>query len=115
MQWHLVYSNGFSDSDNPLYGLAIKNRATMSIQADEKTKLSSNKSKQVQHNKNTSLYYFNPNTRRAITLFGESKILTDKETKSLFWFDELKNFGYSSIDDESYCIIEFAPKIYKFF
>lgn len=79
------------------------------------TRISSNKSKQVQNNKNTSLYYFNPNTRRAITLFGESKILTDKKTKSSFWSDELKKFGYSSIDDESYCIIEFTPKAYKFF
>ncbi len=75
----------------------------------------SHKIEQVLKNNNVCLYYFNQHTRRAMTLFGEVDIIFDKEEKSKFWMDDWLTFGYNGKDDESYCIIKFLPKTYKYY
>lgn len=75
----------------------------------------SHKAEQIKNNKNICLYYFNQETRRAMTLFGDVEIITNQSEKEKFWMDEWINFGYTGKSDENYCVIKFAPKIYKYY
>ncbi|MDD2839688.1 MAG: pyridoxamine 5'-phosphate oxidase family protein [Rickettsiales bacterium] len=76
---------------------------------------SSHKIEQITANQNVCLYYFNSKTRMAVTLFGAAKELKDHDTKDKFWKDEWKNYGFTGKDDKDYVVIEFIPKIYKFY
>ena len=76
---------------------------------------SSNKIKQITKNSKTCLYYFNQNTRKAITLFGTSIELYDQKIKDDFWVDYLKNYGFKNKNDEDYIVIKFIPEKYKYF
>lgn len=76
---------------------------------------SSHKIEQITKNQNICLYYFNPNTRMAITLFGIAKEKTDKDSKDKFWRDDWKNYGFKEKTEKEYVIIEFVPKVYKFY
>ncbi len=75
----------------------------------------SHKAEQIKNNKNTCLYYFNPETRRAMTLFGDVEVISNQKEKEKFWMDEWKNFGYTGKEDETYCVIKFTPRIYKYY
>ncbi len=79
------------------------------------TNINSNKISQIKNNNNVCIYYFNPETRHSMTLFGIAEIIVSQEEKSKFWNDSWKNFGYSGKDDKNYCIIKFTPKQYKFY
>ena len=76
---------------------------------------SSNKIKQIKNNKNICLYYFNQNTRKAITLFGTSIELYNQKIKDDFWINYLKNYGFQNKNDKDYTIIKFVPQKYKYF
>mgnify|MGYP004685615651 CR=1 FL=1 len=75
----------------------------------------SHKIEQVKNNKNICLYYFNQETRHAMTLFGDVEVILDQTEKQKFWMDDWKSFGYSGKDDKTCCIIQFTPKIYKYY
>ena len=79
------------------------------------TDINSNKIAQIKQNNNICIYYFNPETHHAMTLFGIAEIIDSQEEKSKFWNDSWKNFGYTGKDDKNYCVIKFIPKIYKFY
>ncbi|HSQ97576.1 MAG TPA: pyridoxamine 5'-phosphate oxidase family protein [Rickettsiales bacterium] len=75
----------------------------------------SHKIQQITSNPRSCLYYFNPKTRMAITLFGTAKEFSDQNTKDKFWNDNWKQYGFKDKNDNEYTIIEFTPKIYKFY
>lgn len=79
------------------------------------TNKNSNKIQQIKNNNNVCIYYFNQETRKAMTLFGSIEIIESMNEKSKFWNDSWKNFGYIGKYDENYCVIKFTPKFYKFF
>lgn len=73
------------------------------------------KLEQVKKNNHVCLYYFNPTTRMAMRLFGRIEEIFDREKKDKFWQDDMKQFGYKDKDDERYRLMEFTPKIYKYY
>lgn len=75
----------------------------------------SHKIEQIKNNNNVCLYYYNLKTRHSMTLFGNVKIIFDQNEKEKFWTDELFKFDYTGKSDESYCVIKFIPKIYKYY
>ena len=79
------------------------------------TNIHSNKIKQILKNNNVSLYYLNLNTRKSITLFGNTEIIFDNNEKSKFWVNDMLKFGYTGKNDENYCIIKFKPISYKYY
>ena len=62
------------------------------------TNINSHKVSQIKNNNNVCIYYFNPETRHSMTLFGIAEIIVSQEEKSKFWNDSWKNFGYSGKD-----------------
>ncbi|MBN1281928.1 MAG: pyridoxamine 5'-phosphate oxidase family protein [Alphaproteobacteria bacterium] len=70
---------------------------------------------QLSKNPNCCLYYFNPETRFAIRLFGVMEFIDDKNEKLKYWRDDYKVYGYSGGDDERYALLHFIPKKYKFY
>lgn len=79
------------------------------------TNKNSHKAQQIKSDSNVCLYYFNPETRRSVSLFGTAELILEQNEKVDFWRDEWVGFGYCGKDDQNYCIIKFTPKIYKYF
>ncbi|MDR1338038.1 MAG: pyridoxamine 5'-phosphate oxidase family protein [Rickettsiales bacterium] len=73
------------------------------------------KYRQLQRNPRVCLYYFNPENRHAVRLFGEIEIVDYPVQKRLFWNDDFKAFGYSGADDEHYALLRFIPREYKYY
>ena len=61
------------------------------------------------------LYYFNANTRYAVRLFGEMRVIDELAEKEKYWRDSFRDFGYSGADDANLTLLEFVPKSYKFY
>lgn len=78
------------------------------------TDKNSHKVQQIKQNPYTSLYYFDINTRKAVTLFGLTDILEDTRKKK-FWDDSFTQYGYKDQDDDNYCILRFSIKSYKYY
>lgn len=78
------------------------------------TDKNSHKAQQIKQNPYTSLYYFDINTRKAVTLFGLTDILEDTRKKK-FWDDSFTQYGYKDQDDDNYCILRFSIKSYKYY
>jgi len=79
------------------------------------TNRNSHKIAQIKNNNNVCLYYFDPITRHAITLFGYTEIILDQTKKEKFWMDDWVNFGYKGKEDTDYCVIKFTPQEYKYY
>lgn len=80
--------------------------------------MTSNKSPkyaQLAANANCCLYYFNPDTRHAVRLFGQMEFVNSQSDKMAHWNDDYKKFGYSGFDDESFALMRFVPDSYKFY
>ena len=73
------------------------------------------KSAQIRQNPKCCLYYFNPQTRHAVRLFGEIKAVADTGARKKYWRDDYKQFGYTGADDPEYILLEFTPRMYKFY
>ena len=73
------------------------------------------KMKQLHHNAKCTLYYFNPNTRYAVRLFGEMHVVDDIAEKQKYWCDSYCEFGYSGPDDTNLTLLQFKPHSYKFY
>ena len=71
------------------------------------------KYQQIQANPHVCLYYFNPNTRHVVRLFGLMEIINDHVEKQKYWKDPYKRFGYDNND--MLTLLRFAPKGYKFY
>lgn len=79
------------------------------------TDADSPKFKQIAHNPKSCIYYFNPETRMAVRLFGEMQSVDDIDTKKKYWHDRYRQFGYTGPDDANLILMEFMPKTYKFY
>ena len=73
------------------------------------------KLKQIIQNPKCCLYYFNPENRHAVRLFGEIAPVTDMAIRREYWRDDYKQFGYTGADDPEYTLLKFTPKLYKFY
>ena len=79
------------------------------------TNRDSPKMKQLNHNPKCSLYYFNPNARYAVRLFGEMRIIDSINEKQKYWRDSYSDFGYTGPNDPNLTLLQFIPKSYKFY
>lgn len=70
---------------------------------------------QILKNPGCCLYYYNPENRHALRLYGKLEIINDTEFKNELWRDDFKRFGYSGLDDKSFVILRFMPDEYKFY
>lgn len=70
---------------------------------------------QLQKNNNCCLYYFNPETRHAVRLFGQMENVTDINEKEKYWQDKYADFGFTGFDDPNFALLKFIPKMYKFY
>ena len=91
------------------------NRGISDLNLHFMTLRGSDKYKEVQKNPHCCLYYFNPETRMAVRLFGLISPVMDDARRRTFWHDDWKRFGYSGMDDPNFAVLEFTPKIYKFY
>jgi general stress protein 26 len=65
------------------------------------------KVKQIQNNKNVTLYYFDKETVSYVTLQGFASIVNTKKEKEKFWKTAWKNFYKNKTTD--YILIKFTP------
>lgn len=79
------------------------------------TDYDSPKMKQLNHNAKCCLYYFNPDTRYAVRLFGEMVIINDMAEKEKYWRDSYKEFGYTGANDKNLTLLQFRARSYKFY
>ena len=70
---------------------------------------------QLRHNAKCCLYYLNSNTRYAVRLFGEMRVIDNLDEKKKYWRDSYSEFGYTGADDANLTLLEFVPKSYKFY
>ena len=108
-------TNGLGNYPETRYVANFLNKDAKNFPLRFITHHSSHKIQQITANPNVCLYYFNSQTRMAITLFGLAKELKDSNSKEKFWREQWKNYGFANKEDKEYVIIEFAPKIYKFY
>lgn len=79
------------------------------------TNRNTHKIQQIRKDDNVSLYYFNPETRKAITLFGIVEEIKNPDIRKSFWQDGWKKFGYDDINDPNYVVMKFIAKKYKYY
>ncbi len=73
------------------------------------------KYEQLLENPHVCLYYFNPENRHAVRLFGVIEFVVDADVRRKFWRDEYKEFGYTGADDKKMVLMRFVPDEYKFY
>ncbi len=73
------------------------------------------KTKQIEKNKNASVYYTNPETFEGILLIGEIEESKDKNLKDNFWDDSWQLYYPDGKDGGDYTLLKFTPKKYKFY
>lgn len=79
------------------------------------TAMSSEKINQIKDNKNISLYYYCPDLKKSLTLFGTTEIIYDDETKKKLWTDEFSHYFKLGHEDPEYAVIKFIPKVAKYY
>lgn len=70
---------------------------------------------QLKENPHCCLYYFNPENRHAVRLYGTMEFVTDRATRLSFWNDDFLVYGYGGPDDDTFVLMRFVPKSYKFY
>lgn len=73
------------------------------------------KYQQLLKNPHVCLYYFNPENRHAMRLFGKIEIIIDQSEKEKYWDDDYKSYGYSDANDPHYALLRFIPDSYKYY
>jgi len=79
------------------------------------TNIHSEKYQQLVRNPNCCLYYFNPDTRHVMRLFGKMELVSDAGTRAAMWNDDFQKFGYSDAADKNFALLRFIPDSYKFY
>lgn len=105
-------TNGYPDVRTIMNAL---NKNTDSLNLFFITSNKSHKYEQIEKNPNVCLYYFNPETRMAIRLYGKIITHNDSITREKYWNDNWKMYGYENAYDPKYSVLEFQPKSYKFY
>jgi len=70
---------------------------------------------QIAANPHVCLYYFNPENRHAVRLFGTMEVTQADAVRRKYWLDTWINFGYKEALDPKFSILVFTPKKYKFY
>lgn len=70
---------------------------------------------QLKNNPYCTLYYFNPQTRHAVRLFGKMKFIDDVTVRRQYWRDEYKKFGYTGPESDDFILMRFVPDSYKIY
>lgn len=70
---------------------------------------------QIAKNPHCCLYYFNPDNRHSVRLYGEIMFDTDIESRKKYWRPEYEKFGYLGPNDPDFVLMRFEPKSYKFY
>lgn len=73
------------------------------------------KYKQIKQNPNACLYYFNPQTRYSVRLYGKIEFVNDMALKKQYWHDEYANYGYNGFDDPQFVLMRFVTNSYKYY
>lgn len=79
------------------------------------TAISSDKINQIKDNKYISLYYYCPELKKSLTLFGTTEIIFDDKTKKRLWIDDWTHYFKLGMEDPEYAVIKFIPKIAKYY
>ncbi len=79
------------------------------------TTINSPKYQQILKNPHACVYYFNPENRHVVRLYGEIEIVTDGNDRRAHWTDEFKQYGYTGPDDKNFVVLHFTPEEYKFY
>ncbi len=91
------------------------NAETVNLNLHFITDRDSPKMAQLNRDAKCCLYYFNSETRYAVRLFGEMRVVDDMGEKQKYWRDSYREFGYIGADDANLTLLEFVPKSYKFY
>ncbi len=79
------------------------------------TTKNSPKYQQILKNPHACVYYFNPENRHVVRLYGEIEIVIDENARRMRWVDEFKQYGYTGPDDKKFALLHFTPEEYKFY
>lgn len=104
--------DGFSEARTIMNAL---NAETVNLNLHFITDRDSPKMAQLNRDAKCCLYYFNSETRYAVRLFGEMRVVDDMGEKQKYWRDSYREFGYTGADDANLTLLEFVPKAYKFY
>lgn len=91
------------------------NAETVNLNLHFITDRDSPKMAQLNRDAKCCLYYFNSETRYAVRLFGEMRVVDDMGEKQKYWRDSYREFGYTGAGDANLTLLEFVPKAYKFY
>ena len=105
-------SDGFPETRHVMNGM---NQNITSLDLHFLTMKSSPKFQQLKDNDKCCVYYFNPNNRYAVRLFGQMENIDDLNTKNKYWLEKYSRFGFSGPDDMNFALLHFIPEIYKFY
>ena len=61
------------------------------------------------------LYYFNPQNRHVVRLYGQMRVVDDMAVRRAHWRDEYACFGYAGPDSSDFILLQFVPARYKFY
>lgn len=73
------------------------------------------KYKQLQNNPCCTLYYFNPQTRHAVRLYGNMEFIDNMDVRRKHWRDEYTKFGYQGPESDDFILMRFVASRYKFY
>lgn len=112
LQLCTIRMDGYPETRHLMNGL---NQNIDSIDLHFLTIKDSPKFKQLEKDNKCCLYYFNPDTRYAVRLFGQMESIDDIKEKEKYWQDKYSRFGLDSADDPQFALLHFIPKMYKFY
>ncbi len=79
------------------------------------TTVGSPKHTQLKKNPNCCLYYFNPENRHVVRLYGKIEFVRNRDARYDFWRDDYMQFGYTGPEDARMELLHFIPAEYKFY
>ncbi len=79
------------------------------------TTMNSPKHMQMAKNPWCALYYFNPENRHAVRLYGTMEFITAPAQRRAQWRDEFTAFGFTGADDPKFTLMRFIGDSYKFY
>lgn len=76
---------------------------------------SSDKIKQIEYNKKSSVYFIKPESYQGLLLVGETRIIRDLDVKNAIWSDDWLKFYPNGRGGGDYSAMEFTPISYKYY
>lgn len=108
----MCFVEGFPDTRHMSNAL---NRGLTELELYYMTNKKSYKVEQIIQTPKVCVYYYNPETRHAIRLFGTMIIQENMFIKKKYWNSEFSAYGYTGSDDPNFILLHFVPQFYKFY